>query len=136
MQSDSHLCFPRYAVVDEPIIIEFENGERLEVLFNQFSQVRLSVNTLPINIEPENNCKTFDANVLFSSLIGKRFKHFHTNMTNDNKNLDATTELEEQGSYINSVTLVFDDGSGLKFSGYCGFGEVINVDGGFHLRRI
>ena len=63
--------FSRLILVDQPIIIQFDSGDRLEVLFAHGSEVRLSINKLPMDLTSPNGERNINTDIMFSEVIGK-----------------------------------------------------------------
>lgn len=66
--------FSRIVLVDKPIIIGFDTGDQLELEFNSISEIRISMNTLPYNIESNHQFHNVDLNILFSEVLGKQIQ--------------------------------------------------------------
>ena len=64
--------FSRLILVDHPIIIQFDTGDRLEVLFAHGGEVRVSINALPLSLEAANGARNVDLDLRFSEVIGQR----------------------------------------------------------------
>lgn len=64
--------FNRIIEIDEPIIIEFEDGDRFEIDFSEGSTLKIGLNSLPYDIEPGININNLDGNVIFSNCIGQK----------------------------------------------------------------
>ena len=66
--------YGRYAELDEPFLIWFEDNDVLEIDTPQEPEFRLSMNCISWYIDGGCNIRNVDANVLFSNCIGKKFK--------------------------------------------------------------
>ena len=64
--------FSRLLLVDHPIIIQFDTGDRLEVLFAHGGEVRVSINALPLSLEAANGARNVNLDLMFSEVIGQR----------------------------------------------------------------
>ena len=64
--------FSRLILVDHPIIIQFDTGDRLEVLFAHGGEVRVSINALPLSLEAANGARNVNLDLMFSEVIGQR----------------------------------------------------------------
>ena len=58
--------------MDHPIIIQFDTGDRLEVLFAHGGEVRVSINALPLSLEAANGARNINLDLMFSEVIGQR----------------------------------------------------------------
>jgi hypothetical protein len=62
----------RLALVDKPVIIEFDTGDSLAVLFDRGSEVRVALNSLPKDLISGPEAGNVDPDVLFSEALDKR----------------------------------------------------------------
>lgn len=123
------------AMIDEPFIIYFEDdfGD-LEIDYSEGSTVRLGSNCIPEGIEPGVNRRSFDANVLFSEIIGGTIKNIYIETS---FNLDSFADftgsygldLEELEEYIRKITFVIENGQyhetyELSFNSIADYGEI------------
>ena len=102
---------PRWAEIDEPLLIEFYDGDILGVDFSEGSCVRLELNTIPKHIEPGVNRKTFHANKLFEKVINKTIKAVEVVSTTEMPDFTGShgLELKKQISYISKIYFWVDD---------------------------
>ena len=121
----------RHAEIDEPLIISFSNGDRLEIDFSYGSTVRISKNCLPLNIKHCVNSNNFDAAKLFSSCLGEMIMGFEI-MTTDRCPLfsgpDRETLEEERDDYIESMYILLSNAKKLKFEAHYDYGWVTAMD--------
>ncbi len=98
----------RYAEIDEPFLIEFEDGDILGIDYSEGSCVRMELNTIPKDIQFGTNSPTFHPNVLFESLIGKEIIDIEvtTSIELDEFTRSHGLDIGEQDSYITKVSLV------------------------------
>ena len=125
----------RYAEIDEPFLIEFEDGDILGVDYSEGSCVRMELNTIPNDIQFGTNRRTFHPNVLFGSLIGKEIVAVEVTTSTE---LDEFTwshglDIAEQDAYITKVSIVCrKDGEWecekLEFSSWYDYGIVVVTD--------
>lgn len=101
------MLFDRYAQIDEPIMIEFEDGDRLELLSPLEGRFQASINHIPWNINNGINDKNEDANILFSDCIGQVICSVKVYASENDEN------------YIDRVELKFENGGGLCFYSEC-----------------
>ncbi len=113
---DNAFELERLAEIDEPLLIEFEDGDRLELSAIWKHYYILTMNHIPWNIEADVNLPNIDANVLFSPLLNQTITGFE--IVPDEL---ATTVVCE-------IILWFDNGLGLKFYDYFDYGHFILTD--------
>ncbi len=69
---DGDIKFPRFAEIDEPFLIQFEDGEQLELEGIEDYSYRMSMNCIPWDIKAGVNPQNADANVLFDVCLGAK----------------------------------------------------------------
>ncbi len=126
---------PRYAELDEPFLIEFEDGDILGIDYSEGSSVRMEMNTVPKDIHFGTNRRTFHPDVLFASLIGKRIVAVEVTTSTE---LDGFTrshglEIGEQDSYITKVSIVCQkdrewEREKIEFTSFFDYGVVSATD--------
>ncbi len=127
---------PCFAEIDEPLLIQFEDGDTLCICYDEGSCVRMELNTIPASIQPGTNRKTFHAERLFNDMIGKRIIAVEVTASTQCPDFTGSHGLtkDEQPSYINKVEIVYDDGSiywpkrRLSFTSDMDYGWVSLVD--------
>lgn len=99
---------PRYAEIDEPFLIEFEDGDILGIDYSEGSSVRMELNTIPKDIKFGTNRRTFYPNVLFGSLIGREIVAIEvtTSTELDDFTYSHGLDIGEQDAYITKVSIV------------------------------
>lgn len=122
---------PRYAEIDEPFLIEFEDGDILGIDYSEGSCVRLEMNTIPKDIDFGINRKTFHPDMLFESLIGKKI--LSVEVTTSTELAEFTwshgLDIDEQDSYITKLSIVCEKENErqlekLEFSSFFDYGIV------------
>ena len=63
--------FSRLILVDQPIIIQFDSGDCLEVLFAHGGEVRMSINKLPLDLTSPSGERNINMDIMFAEVIGK-----------------------------------------------------------------
>lgn len=107
-------CFTE---LDEPLLIVFEDGDVLAISFDEGSCVRMDLNTVPVDIEPGINFKTFHAGRLFKEAIGKHIIAADVMSSTEEPEFTGShgLTLEEQSAYIIRLELVLGDGRNERF---------------------
>ena len=120
--------FTRYVEIDEPIIIYFDNGDRLEIDFSEASNVKIGKNTLPEDIDFLLNGPNADMNIVFSNCIGGTIKGFEVIMSDelysDYTGSLGTKEPGIQSSYILQFRILLEEGAYMEFNNFYDYGEV------------
>lgn len=104
----------RYAEIDQPLIIQFEDGDVFALDFSDFSTVKCGLNTIPHNVEASFNPEDVDANILFSDLIGGKIDSIGIEDTDFYNSCEHTGshgfEIDEnQDQYIAQITFYINN---------------------------
>lgn len=120
---DYNMTFYRSIDSDDPVIIEFTDGDRLEFFYAGESTVRISKNSIPLTLI--NECQ-FDPNVLFSGCLGRSISsiEIESKKTCPLYAFHYGDFLKGQTEFIESVILRLDNGEALKFSIYLDFSSI------------
>jgi hypothetical protein len=112
---------------DDPVIIVFENGERLEIFFPAESTVRLSMNSIPYFIAATNSV---DPNVLFSPCIGESIVSAEVKIKShyDGFAFDYEDSLKNRNEFIDRVQFKLSNGLYLSFSTHIDFSNIALID--------
>lgn len=127
----------RYAEIDEPFLIEFEDGDILGVDYSEGSCVRMELNTIPKDIEFGTNRRTFHPNVLFGSLIGREIVAVEVTTSTELYEFTWSHGLDigEQDAYITKISFVCRkdrewERENLEFTSWFDYGMVAVTDYG------
>ena len=125
----------RYAEIDEPFLIAFEDGDILGIDYSEGSSVRMEMNTIPKDIQFGTNRRTFHPNVLFESLIGKEIVAVEVTTSTECDDFTGShgIELDEQDSYLTKISIVCRkdrewEREKLQFSSFYDYGMVTLTD--------
>ncbi len=109
--------FLRYSDIDEPFLIEFEDGDVFEIDTPQDPYYRFSMNRIPWGIGSGANSPNVDANGLFSVCIGKRIKEVEVTTYKTDKDPmsgepfdDKNTEYE----FVSRIVLWLENDVGIR----------------------
>ncbi len=102
-----------YAEIDDPLLIEFEDGDVLAISFDDGSCVRMGLNEIPRSINGGPHGKNFHANRLFRDMIGKPICAVEVTASTEEPEFTFShgLVLEEQPEYVTEICLVYEDGS-------------------------
>ena len=122
----------RYAQIDTPFLIEFEDGDVFEIDFSDYSSVLIGMNSIPNDIYSDKNARNFHPDVLFESLIGREICAVDIT-TSTLSFFPCKYELGEQDAYISEISFVCKklnsyDVEKLTFSSYYDYGIVALKD--------
>jgi len=106
---------PKRAEIDEPLLVEFEDGDVLSVLFSDVSTVKVGMNDIPLSIDSEyfyEGNRRFDANAIFSDFIGRRIDEVIIEDSDDGWIFEHTGRFKVsiptgQPAYIGSISFLF-----------------------------
>lgn len=120
-----------YAEIDEPILIRFEDGCVLEVLEETDGEHRISMNSIPWNIKAGTNLPNIDATVFFKDCIRRTIKSVELvtfDLGEREEYFRPLNTAMNQTDFVKYIILRFDDGNGLRFSGWLDFCSVDYID--------
>ena len=126
--------FKRIIEIDEPIIITFEDDDRLEIDYSEGSSIKIGLNSLPENVESKGFINNLDGNVMFSNCIGKTVIGFQVSMQDDYElTWDFTgsygIELpENQDAYISEFRILLSNSVSIVFKNFYDYGHVWTED--------
>ena len=135
-RSDYHniapeMLFGRKAMVDEPLLIEFEDGNVFEIKTPQQPEFRFSMNCIPWGIDAGTNLPNLDADVMFSPCIGKTVKSVEANtfITDTDPFLnDYIDDGHSRRELVSDIVLRLDDGNGIRIGGWLDYCEIDLID--------
>lgn len=125
---DPGMQFPRCAEIDEPLLIEFEEGDVFEAYTPQEPEFRMSMNCIPWHIAAGTNQPNVEADILFSPCIGQEIAAYEVNTYMADKDPMYRGAFDEPRELVSNVTLRLKNGLGLQISPYIDFCEVSCVD--------
>lgn len=128
---DDEIVFNRYTEIDEPFMIEFEDGDVFEIDIPQEEEFRMSMNRIPWDIEHSVNAPNLDAEVLFSNCIGRTIVQVELNpviLNHDSSDFHSFNEPPYEREFISNITLRLDDGTALRFCGVDDFCAISHID--------
>lgn len=123
--------YARYAEIDEPILIKFEDGSIFEIETPQEPEFRFSMDCIPWSIGAGTNMPNLDANIMFSPCIGRTIKHVEVKTYFTEKDpmfFDFIDEEHSKHELVSSIVLRLDDGTGICVEGHIDFCEVSMID--------
>ena len=129
------LDFPCDITIDEPLLIQFEDGDILGIDFSEGSSVRMELNTLPWDIQPGINRKNFHANQMFKDIIGRKIEDVYvtSSLTQPTFTGSHGMDLGNQPSYVHKILFNCErkrknhpdtDWKQLTFKAWFDYGEV------------
>ena len=97
--------FSRYSEIDEPFLIEFEDGDIFEIDTPQDPCYRFSMNCIPWHIDAGTNLPNVDANKLFSVCVGKKIVEIEVSKCMD--------DLDAENEFVSRIVIWLEDNIGL-----------------------
>lgn len=128
----SEVSFCRYVEIDEPLMIEFDDGDRFEIETPQEPEFSISMNCIPWDIEAGTNDQNVDANIIFAPCIGKTVisADVETYMTDKDPMFGFPfDEKHSKKELVSSVILSFEDGSDIRIAGWTDYCTVALFNG-------
>ncbi|MBE6899904.1 MAG: hypothetical protein E7479_04480 [Ruminococcaceae bacterium] len=124
---DPNTEFDREVSIDEPFLIQFEDGDIFEIETPIESNFCIGMNTIPWGARAETNLPNIDANVLFSECIGQAVKKIEVNtFITDEEPLFREKFDEEpfKRELVSDVALYLENGLVIDISGFFDYCEV------------
>ena len=128
---DPDMQFNRYAEIDEPLLIEFEDGDVFEIETPQAPEFRMSMNCIPWWIDAGTNQPNIEADILFSPCIGQTIIAIEVNTYVTDKDPMFRSAFDEppyQREFVSNITLRLENGMDLQISPDIDYCEVSCVD--------
>ena len=100
------LEFPCEITVDEPMLIQFEDGDILGIDYSEGSSIRMELNTLPWDIQHGINFRNFHVNRMFKDILGREIGDVFitTSVNSPIFTRSYGLELANQSSYLHSLS--------------------------------
>ncbi len=130
MNIDSEMMFERWAEIDKPFMIEFEDGDVFEIDTPWEMEFRMSMNRIPWYTESSGEWN-LDADVLFSNCLGQEIVavEIDTDMRDVHPITgESFTEFPFERECVESIILRLENGLALKIYGRDDFCEVECID--------
>lgn len=125
------MAFPRFAEIDEPLLIEFEDGDVFEIEAPQKPEFRLGMNCIPWDIGAGIGQPNTEANVVFGPALGKEIVSvevytYHT----DIRPVCHTTFHDDLRSMelVSCIILWLEGDIGLRIDGWLDYCHVTLID--------
>lgn len=123
--------FSQYAEIDEPFLIEFEDGDVFEIDTPQESKFCFSMNCIPWWIDAGTNLPNLDANLFFAPCIDKTITAVEVNTYLTDKDTMFNTYFDKEHSkreLVSNIVLWLDDGNGISVEGFIDYCDVALID--------
>jgi len=124
------LPFSRYAQLDEPLLIKFDDNDRLDIDAPQEPEFRISMNCIPWDIEPGCNVSNAEAAIIFDSCLGKKIERVEveTYMAEQDPMFLCAFPDGEKRELVRSIILWLNDGTGICVGPDFDFVDITLVD--------
>lgn len=109
--------FGRCAVIDEPLLIEFEDGDVFEIVTPQQPEFRFSMNCIPWWIGAGTNLPNLDADIFFAPCLGRSIQKVEVLTYAADKDPicdDYFDETHNKRELVSDIVLRLDDGNGIS----------------------
>ncbi len=136
---DPSIELMRTSLIDEPLLIEFEDGDVFEIDTPQQPEFRISMNCIPWSIKAGTNQPNVDANILFSpchrqSITSVELKTYFTDK-DPMFNIQFNDGLGKR-ELVSYIILRFENGVGLSIGGWIDYCAVDCIDEDNNLMKI
>lgn len=131
----SALKLSRYAQIDEPLLVKFEDDDIFEIDTPQEPEYRFSMNCIPWFIEAGTNVPNVEANILLAPCIGKKIVEVavDTYISDTDPMFDCPfDDLGTKREMVSRIVLWLEGDLGLSIRGWLDYCEVACVDRNNH----
>lgn len=128
---DDSLPYYRFVETDEPLLIEFEDGDVFEIDTPQEPIFSMSMNSIPWRIESSTRSSNVDANILFAPCIGRTIKSVEIETYETDFDPMYHSAFDNTGTkreLVSAVIMRLDNGCGLCIEGRNDFCRVKYLD--------
>lgn len=128
---DGGLKLSRYAEIDEPLLIEFEDGDVFEIDTPQEPEFRMNMNSIPWWIDAGTNQPNADANKVFSPCIGQEIVSIEIETYLSDKDPMFGCEYEEapfQRELVSYIAFRLGNGNALRIGASIDYCDVMCVN--------
>lgn len=126
---DPDMKFCRYSEIDEPILIEFEDGDVLEIEAPCDNKFRVSMNRIPFYINAGTNQPNVNSDILFSPCIGQTIASVEINCYIPLGQMELFQEENDEKEIVDNIIIRLENGMGLLIRGVDDYCEVDCIDG-------
>ena len=130
MNIDHEMRFPRWAQIDRPFMIAFDDGDVFEIDIPWEMEFRMSMNCIPWDTNPSGEYN-LDADVLFSNCLGQRI--VAVELGTEMRDAHPVTgepfiKLPFSRECVEHIILRLENGVALKLYGFADYCEVKCID--------
>ena len=122
--------FKTYLEIDEPLVIEFVDGDRLEIDFSEASSLKMGLNTLSPETTYGTNSNNLDVNYVFSKCLNQEVIDYK--VTRSDKLTSEYTGSsgipEPKCNFIEKIEFMIGDDLKITFKPFFDYGEVTLTD--------
>ena len=116
--------------IDEPLVIEFADGDRLEIDFSEASSLKMGLNTLSTETTYGTNSNNLDVNYVFSKCLNQEVTDYKVTRS-DKLTSDYTGSSgipEPKCNFIEKIEFMIGDDLKITFKPFFDYGEVTLSD--------
>jgi hypothetical protein len=128
---DPDMKFVRCVKIDEPFMIEFEDGDIFEIDTPMDPKFQINMNSIPWEIETGSTPQNVDANILFSPCIGQTIIEVQVNKYITEKEPIIQVPFNEppyEREFVSDITLRLENGLSLRISPCIDYCDVECID--------
>lgn len=112
--------------IDEPLVIEFNNGDTFEIDIDMAPAYYLSMNHIPMEVA-KNDGIGVNPSEMFSDTIGKRIAAIDLETKRCDADPCSGSKMKGEAEVVTAIFLRFENGSRLRLSGFYDFLEVASL---------
>lgn len=125
---DDNIKFSRYVETDDPLLIEFEDGDIFEIITLMEPEFKISMNCGLWQISSRDRESNIEAEIMFAPCIGQTIIDVEVNTYTTNKHPSYTEVFDEPQEFVSNITFRLENGIAVRVSVCCDFFIVECID--------
>ncbi|MDO4486680.1 MAG: hypothetical protein Q4C46_08835 [Bacillota bacterium] len=135
---DPETLYPRCVIIDEPLLIMFEDNEQFEIDTPQMSEFRLRMNCIPSGIRSDCNSLNVEVRSIFDICIGKAITSVEvvTHITKNEPMFSGDFEDGKERELVSAIILWLENDVGICIEPVIDYCEVTLINSKRELLKI
>ena len=131
---DGSIKFDRVLEIDEPVLIEFEDGNIFEIDVPQVPEFRMGMNLIPWNIEAGTNSPNADACIILEPCLNQMITDIEVNTYKTTEDPMFSKPFDEEPyerEFVSEIVVWFENKMGLCISGFYDYGMAYCINNNY-----
>ena len=116
-----------FAEIDDPFILTLDDGRRLDIAYEDGSTFRISINTLPLNLNSYNGFEPINGTIFFRNILGAKISKIIVNKSKEMPDFTWAYGIDidlNQKEFIESVIFEMSNGYQIYLTSYIDYGHI------------